>query len=71
MASSINSDGGRPPGITMLQMVPTAIQGPNRETGARVLGMLLSDKHIKNNVVQNVLKEAWGRFGPVRVSEVT
>lgn len=71
MATSTNFDGGRPPGLTMLQMVPTVAQGLSRGTGARVLGMLISDKHIKNNVVQNVLKEAWRRFRPVRVSEVT
>lgn len=71
MASSTNSDGGRPPGITTLRMVPTTIPGPSRESAARVLDMLLSVKHIKNNLVQNVLKEAWGRFGPVKVTEVT
>lgn len=32
--------------------------------------MLISDRHIKNNVVKSVLKEAWARFGPVRMSEV-
>lgn len=71
MATSSNSDGGRPPGIVNLHMVSSVTSEPSRGSGARVLGMLMSDKHYKNNVVQNVLKEAWGRFDPVRFSEVT
>lgn len=55
----------------MLRMVPTAPQGASRESGARVLGKLVSEKHFKNSIVRSVLKEAWGRFGPVRITEVT
>lgn len=69
MASSTNSDGGRQ-GIPTLRLVPSSTQHASRGTGTRVLGMLVSDKHLKNNVVQNVLKEAWARFGPVRITEV-
>lgn len=70
MATRTNSEGWRPPGLTTLQLVSSAIPGSSRGSGTRVLGMLLSEKHIKNDVVQNVLKEAWARYGPVRISEV-
>lgn len=71
MATSANSDGSRFPAIANLNLVPTAIQGQSRGSGARVLDMLMSDRHYKNNVVSNVLREAWGRFGPVHFTEVT
>lgn len=32
--------------------------------------MLISDKPVKNNVIKNVLKETWSRFGKVRMAEV-
>lgn len=70
MATRSDSDGGRIPEIATLSLVPTVTPGSNRATGYMVLRMLMSERHIKNNVVQNVLKEAWARFGPVRISEV-
>lgn len=70
MASNSNSGGGRHLGIPTLRLVPSATHSENRGQGSHVLGMLISDKHVKNNVIQNVLKEAWGRFGPVRFTEV-
>lgn len=61
MASCNNSEGGSILGMAI---------GLDRGPGTRAIGMLMSDKHIKNNVVKNVLKEAWARFGPIRIAEV-
>lgn len=70
MASCSNSGRGRQLGFPTLRLVPASNPSENRGHGSSVLGMLLSDKRIKNNVIQNVLKEAWGRFRPVRFTEV-
>lgn len=56
MTSRSNSDGGRNLGFPTLQLVPSATPTLSRGAGQRVIGMLVSDQHIKNNVVQNVLK---------------
>lgn len=65
-----NSDGGRQLGFPTLKLVPSAIPTSSRGTGIRVLGMLVSGRHIKNNVVQNIVKEAWARFSTVRTIEI-
>lgn len=70
MASHTNSEGGRQQGIPTLQLLPSSVQSSGRGTGTRGLGMLLSEKHVKNNVVQNVLKEEWARYSSVRITEV-
>lgn len=69
MASETSSGGGRPE-IPVLRLKPSVNQNSGRGSGTRVMGMLISVKQFKNNVVQTVLKEVWARHGPVRFTEV-
>lgn len=67
MASGSNSDGGRLP---VFKLVPSTAPTLSRGSGQRVFGMLMSDRPVKNNDIQNVLKESWARYGPMRTTEV-
>lgn len=70
MATRSSSTEDNIPEIAILDLVPSAPPVSARGSGECVLGMLISDKPIKNNVIKNVLKEAWSRFGKVRMVEV-
>lgn len=70
MASGSNSDGGRNVGLPVFKLVPSTAPALSRGSGQRVFGMLMSDRPVKNNDIQNVLKEAWARYGPMRTTEV-
>lgn len=58
------------PGMAMLSLVSSGNLGLEKGPENRAFGVLLSEKHIKNNVVMTVLREPWARFGPVNIAEV-
>lgn len=46
------------------------MSNPVREYESKMFGRIISQKHIRNTVVHNVLKVAWERFRPIRMLEV-